>query len=78
MATASDLRYTSDSLQAPKLLEESIWKHLMALLREKAAREKRSTITEEDVKGCLPEAVKKALRELETEGILEPTAKCAE
>lgn len=68
----SDLRYTPDSLEFRDHLQELIWAKLRELAIKKVKEQKRSVVTEEDVKACVPEAVRLAVRQLQSEGILGP------
>jgi predicted transcriptional regulator of viral defense system len=71
MSTVSEIRYTPDSLKFQDLLQNLVMKKLRALVKEKVERQKRYVVTAEDIKGCVQEAFRQALSELQQEGILE-------
>jgi hypothetical protein len=72
MAVTEGLRYTPDSLQLRDELQDRIWKKLRTLVEQRVSLEHRTVVTGADIKACVALAAEEVLRELETEGHLEP------
>jgi hypothetical protein len=78
MATVGDIRYTLDSLKLQDSLQSLVVKKLRALVIEKVEKQKRSLVTAEDVKACVPEALRQTLSDLQDKSILEQSSNCSQ